>query len=270
MADEHRSRRRSPTRARLEVLDRLEVEVVGRPRRGPARSRRARPAPRARRVLRSPGDRDSPARWTSSAPSPSFASAPRASPSPRPVSADERAQQRARTRRRSGPLELAEDGARANPAVAGEQRQLPEQRPRSRVVLPAPLSAEHRDAVAVRDLEVEGAEAEVAAADHGPLEPGDDRARAVRRRRGPARASRETMACPRAPSAPSSLSERLAGVLRLLLLAPLAVPALVPLSLAPGALDDAVAGRRVVAIGPRRGLVRPRRRLASNSAQPPA
>ena len=106
------------------------------------------------------------------------------------------------------------------------------------------------------DLEVQRAEAKAVAADHGALEPGDDRPRARRD-------LELELEAPRRPRLLHPLHarelalKRLARVLGLLLLASLAVAALVPLARAASLLDDSVTLLGVVAVGALLGLARP-------------
>ena len=122
--------------------------------------------------VRSPGESDAPARWTSSAPRPNFASASAGLAARESALAAER---RAGVRPANGPglcgnSPKTPGPTQRRPASSGSS---PSSDP-SRVVLPAPLPPTHRDPVAVRDLEVDGAKAEAPRPTTRTLEPRDD------------------------------------------------------------------------------------------------
>ena len=127
--------------------------------------------------------------------------------------------------------QLAEDDPGAEPAPSLGERQAAQQGVEQRR-LAAPVRAEHRDAFGPGELEVERAEPKRAALDDGALEPHDDIAAALARREvEPQLPGLVRLVDALEPLDPPG--EGLLDILRLLLLAALAIAALLPLLHAP-------------------------------------
>src|SRR5439155_13407384 len=124
-------------------------------------------------------------------------------------------------------LELAEHDARSRPARAAREWQAAEHRV-EQGRLAAPVRPDECQPVAPADLEVDRPKREGAAFDNGRFEAHDDLA-AARRRREPESQLPRLVRLVDALQVGELLLERLLDVLRLLLLAALAVSALLPL-----------------------------------------
>src|SRR4029077_20352424 len=146
----------------------------------------------------------------------------------KPALGGEAIEQSLLARERTGALwQLAEHGCRAAPALAPGQGQLAAE-PLQERRLASAVAAEQREPVTVAQLQVDRPDAEAVALDDRLREPRDYVGAARgRREREPRRTRRPRLLAPCEPT--ELLGRSLLHVLRLLLLATLAVAALLPL-----------------------------------------
>ena len=226
--------------------------------------------------MRSPGESEPAARRTSSAPRSNFASSVRASSGDSPLSRTNASTSGSRpvnvSRRCSSSPRTTPGPAQREPS---RERHATEQRVEQRR-LPAPVRADDGDPLAPADLDVERAEGEGASADERALEPDDDVAAARGRREPEAELPRLVRLVDRVEPL-EALRRRLLHVLRLLLLAALAVALLLPLLhpaallLDPLALGDEALPALVLARAPPLALrlvLAPAARVLARAARP--